>query len=320
MPRLPLIPVVAAPSAPRFSPICFHSAAQAEGDDGFHVLRAARTDLCFDQPLSLTSRAEVAIASAMTSRPAVINEIDVMRAPDFIGSGWLGQTLRNFECWVDAAGQRIRFQDGADVCVSADGDHIQAYALPMAPDYREEVLLGPALVLALSLRGVFGLHASAVLGAEGAVAVLGPSGSGKSSLARQAVAEGSLRLSDDVTPVTLMDAGMRVLPRFPQLKLNPAMTVADLELPLAAMVWVEIGDGALALAQLATIEASRCLLRDTVASRLFAPALLARHLDFCVALAQRTPAWRLQVPRVAPEHQAHTLAAAYRLLRGLGLP
>ncbi len=284
------------------------------------MLRVARTDLYFDQPLSLTNQAEVAIVAAMSNGRATVDEMNVARAPDFAGSGWLGQTLRSFECWFDAAGQRIRFQDGADVWVSADGDHVHAYVLPSSSEYREEVLLGPALVLALSLRGVFGLHASAILGAQGAVALLGPSGSGKSSLARQAVAEGSLRLSDDVTPVTLTDGGIRVLPRFPQLKLDPALTVADLELPLAAMVWVEIGDGALALTQIATPEASRCLLRDTVASRLFAPALLAQHLDFCVALAQRTPAWRLHLPRVDMEDQAHTLGAAYRLLRALGLP
>jgi hypothetical protein len=284
------------------------------------MLRAARTDLWFDQPLSLTNRAAAAIAAAVSRAPAARDEMNVARAPDFVGSGWLGQTLRSFECWFDAAGQCVRFQDGADVWVSIDGNRIHARGLPSSPEYREEVLLGPALVLALSLRGVFGLHASAILGAAGAVALLGPSGSGKSSLARQAVAEGGLRVSDDVTPVMLTDAGIRVLPRFPQLKLNPALIVADLELPLAAMVWVEIGDAALALTQVAAIEASRCLLRDTVASRLFAPALLARHLDFCVALAQRTPAWRLQLPRVAPEHQAHTLAAAYRMLRGLGLP
>ncbi len=113
---------------------------------------------------------------------------------------------------------------------------------------------------------------------------------------------------------------MRVLPRFPQLKLAPILMVDDLELPLAALVWVEIGAGPLALTRMRDVEASRCLLRDTVAARLFAPRLLSRHLDFCADLAIRAPAWHLNMPRVEPAQQTRIFDQAYRLLRGLGLP
>jgi hypothetical protein len=312
MPRLPLIRDSAAVPAPRFKPIRMHVAKPALLDSTMSSARIARTDIHFQPALLLDGADAAAGVFPDTANP--------IATPDFSGSGWLGQTLRSFDCWHDAAGQRVQFDDGAGFRVSADADRIDINSMAEASAHRDEMLLGPALMLALSMRGLYGLHASSVLGSEGAVALLGPSGSGKSSLARHAVSEGALRLSDDVTPLTRLDAGMRVLPRFPQLKLAPVLMVDDLELPLAALVWVEIGSGPLTLMRMTDVEASRCLLRDTVAARLFAPALLARHLDFCAGLAQRAACWRLCLPRVEGQRLPELLGQAYRLLRALGLP
>jgi hypothetical protein len=321
MPRLPLIRDSAAVPAPRFPPIQLHVAIPAAVEMASMPLRVARTDLHFDGTQSIAAPHSGFVAHGTAHAVAGFNDVATASSmPDFIGSGWLGQTLRGFRCWHDAVGQHVLFDDGAGFRVGANGDRIAINAVADASAHRDEMLLGPALMLALSMRGIFGLHASSVLGSEGAVALLGPSGSGKSSLARYAVSEGALRLSDDVTPVTSTDAGLRVLPRFPQLKLAPALIVDDLELPLAALVWVEIAEGPMALLRMSDVEASRCLLRDTVAARLFAPEMLSRHMDFCVELARRIAGWRLTLPRVDADRLHGTLGAAYRLLRGLGLP
>jgi hypothetical protein len=321
MPRLPLIRDSAAAPAPRFPPIQLHAAIPVAVDTASMSLRVARTDLHFDGMQSLAGPHSVFVAHGAAHPVAGVPDFAAaFSKPDFIGSGWLGQTLRGFRCRHDAVGQHVLFDDGAGFWVGANGDRIAINAAADASAHRDEMLLGPALLLALSMRGIFGLHASSVLGSEGAVALLGPSGSGKSSLARYAVSEGALRLSDDVTPVASMDAGLRVLPRFPQLKLAPVLMVDDLELPLAALVWMELAEGPMALVRMSDVEASRCLLRDTVAARLFAPGMLSQHLDFCVELARRTAGWRLTLPRVEADQLHGTLGAAYRLLRGLGLP
>lgn len=321
MPRLPLIRDSVPVPAARFKPIQIH--ADVPGILGSATLasRVVRTDIRF--PL----RAVAPLTGSVSGPAPAAGSMDEIRGipagsfpADFVGSGWLGQTLHAFECWHDAHGQRVLFDDGAAFWVSADGDHIRVNATADNCPHRDELLLGPALMLALGARGIFGLHASAILGAEGAVVLLGPSGSGKSSLARYAVSQGALRLSDDVTPLARLDIGMRVLPRFPQLKLAPILMVDDLELPLAALVWVEIGPDPLALTRMRDVEASRCLLRDTVAARLFEPEMLSRHLDFCADLAMCAPAWHLNVPRVEVEQQTRMLDQGYRLLRGLGLP
>ncbi len=312
-------PVHAAPiaaTAQRFAPIDFVSGSSECSDRQIYGTRIARTDVHFDQPMDLVAAKPLqrTIVSAQQYLPKP------QRTPDIIGSGWLGQALRGFRCWVEASGQTVCFDDGAGFWVSADGSCVEAFALPADAALREELLLGPALLLALAQRGVFGLHASAILGNAGAVLLLGPSGSGKSTLARHALGEGGLRLADDVAPVWLAANGPRLLPRFPQLKLSPALCVDDLELPVAAMIWVEIGEGALAMTQLGQTEVSRCLLRDSVAARLFTPALLARHLDTCAALAMSIPGWRVLVPRAAPEQRAGVIHSAYQLLRVHGLP
>lgn len=321
MPRLPLIRDSAAVRAPRFPPIQLHAAIPAVVGAALVPWRIARTDLDFRDSQAIAAPRTGFATRRLAFETSESSDVTATSSmPDFIGSGWLGQALRGFQCWHDAAGQRVLFEDGAGFWVSANGDCIAINANAEASAHRDEMLLGPALMLALSMRGIFGLHASSVLGSAGAVVLLGPSGSGKSSLARYAISEGALRLSDDVTPVALMDAGPRVLPRFPQLKLEPVLLVDDLELPLAALVWVEVSDGPMALTRLNDVEASRRLLRDTVAARLFAPALLSRHLDFCAQLAQQVVGWRLTLPRVEADRLHGTLGAAYRLLRGLGLP
>jgi hypothetical protein len=87
-------------------------------------------------------------------------------------------------------------------------------------------ILGPALALLLQQRGLLVLHASAVAVDGGAVAFLGGSGWGKSTMAAALHARGYDLVSDDVTAVYLEGDDPMVLPGFPQLKLWPDVAVS----------------------------------------------------------------------------------------------
>lgn len=164
----------------------------------------------------------------------------------------------------------------------------------------DEALLGPALALALARRGIFLLHASAVVVKGGIVGFLGESGAGKSTLARLLADEGLALAADDLLAV---GPGMSALPHYPQLKLDPAAMTAIAGLapshPLLALCVLEpaapgatVGGGILPPAG-----AAAHLLRHTIAGSLFAGDLLAEHLDFAAAAAGRVPLRRLTVPR-----------------------
>jgi len=169
----------------------------------------------------------------------------------------------------------------------------------------EEALVGTALILALALRGVWCLHASAVAVDGQAVALLGESGYGKSTLAAYLASDPDLpwrRAGDDVLPVAMTQAGLVALPHFPQLKLAPdAQPAAGLpqSLPLQAVYVLAgpaQGSGGVAVEPLGTAEASLALVRHTVAARLFDRELLAQHLGFCAGASASLPLHRMFYP------------------------
>lgn len=94
-----------------------------------------------------------------------------------------------------------------------------------ARDVEDRVLrlsiLGPALALLLHQRGFLVLHASVVARGGEAVAFLGDSGWGKSTIAAALHAKGYDFVADDVAAITLGPDGPHVLPGYPQAKLWP---------------------------------------------------------------------------------------------------
>jgi hypothetical protein len=176
----------------------------------------------------------------------------------------------------------------------------------------EEALLGPALALACARRGIFVLHASAVVLRGGVVGFLGESGAGKSTLARLLVEAGAMSpmapvapgdvalAADDLLPVG-PDAA--ALPHFPQLKLDATATAALARLapsyPLLRLCVLEPAPPASAAGSEALPPGSAAahLLRHTIAGSLFAEDLLTEHLAFAAGVAGRVPIHRLTVPR-----------------------
>jgi hypothetical protein len=80
-------------------------------------------------------------------------------------------------------------------------------------------LAGPILLFVRHVRGSPGLHASALVIGEDAIAFLGPQRSGKSTLAAALLRVGATLLTDDALPLAVRDDGICGYPGLPFMKL-----------------------------------------------------------------------------------------------------
>jgi hypothetical protein len=193
----------------------------------------------------------------------------------------------------------------------------------------QRFLVGRILPWAAVLRGYETFHASAVALDGRAVAFVGPTGAGKTSLAVQLVARGGEFVTDDV--LSLEDAGgtllahpgasiasMReaerdVIPRDTWSRLGTvlgesgktymAVPRVDRPLPLGALYFLERGDGP-PIEPIAKLD-PRLLLASTFVLSVQTRKRLRNQLDVCAALARGVPLFRL---RIAPGVSAEQLA------------
>jgi hypothetical protein len=116
----------------------------------------------------------------------------------------------------------FRYDDGVEFALDRAGNEIwakwpESSTLEDAATY----LLGPVLGLALRLRGVVCLHASAVAFGGRALLLAGPPEAGKSTAAAAFWQRGHAILSDDIAPIVERDGVPYVQPGYPQLRLWP---------------------------------------------------------------------------------------------------
>ena len=103
-----------------------------------------------------------------------------------------------------------------------DGQEIVVDASPGVDEsLLRTILLGPIMAVLLRQRGLAVLHASAIAINDGAIAFLGASGWGKSTLAEAFYARGYGVVTDDVMAIRLDGAQPRVAPGSPSVKLFP---------------------------------------------------------------------------------------------------
>jgi hypothetical protein len=115
-----------------------------------------------------------------------------------VAGGGVGLTVQHDE----EAGYRVWAPRHGTWIVAPDGSTVTG-SPPSGPRWRwERLVLAQALPLAALLQGVELLHAGAVCLGDRAVAFLGPSGAGKTTIATQLVARGARLLTDDVLAVT----------------------------------------------------------------------------------------------------------------------
>jgi hypothetical protein len=117
---------------------------------------------------------------------------------------------------------RVSWNEHFDFVVTADGGQVRWRRLADAPD--EVVftyLLGQVLSFCLLSRGIEPLHATSVLVDGGAIAFLGGSGQGKSTLAATLLACGHRLITDDVFVVKFEEGRALVYPGLARIKLTP---------------------------------------------------------------------------------------------------
>ncbi len=231
--------------------------------------------------------------------------------------GWVGNKQRQVECWDAPPGWLLKVAGGSDFYIAPAGQaiipvkdkkfraiRIQNGAAPSLTRLDREILVVPALVLALAQRGTWCLHASAALFGDQLMVFLGESGQGKSTLAAfLSTPEGShwRLVADDILPVTIDSKGVIAWPSFPQLKLSsqaqPGVDLPEQILINRVCVLKEADDDSEPGLQLLPVDQSvQVFLKRIAGSRLFAPELLAKHLDFCAQACTRVPEYRLTYP------------------------
>jgi hypothetical protein len=217
--------------------------------------------------------------------------------------GWVGGAQRLVEVVETSRGILMKVEGGGEFFITPGGETIGKLDPPQELSQLDrQIIAGPALVLALALRRVWSLHASAALFKNILFVFLGESGQGKSTLVAYLSQSEAWRLvADDILPVTADSAGEWAWPHFPQLKLSPASQPGvrmPEKLPLGKICLLTPAgkDDIPAVQLLPPGEAVKVLLAHTAGARLFDPGLLAKHLEFCGRIASQVPVHQLNYP------------------------
>lgn len=155
---------------------------------------------------------------------------------------WLQEWhLPSGQVWLSLAryewGFLLRFPDLADFLVSVDGQEVRCYPAPGIPAQTiRHLLLDQVLPLVLSQRGSLVLHASAVVTSQGAIAFVGATGRGKSTLAASfSVHHGFPLMTDDCLLLHERAGQVISTPSYPGVRLwgDAVATLFEAELVLA---------------------------------------------------------------------------------------
>ena len=237
-------------------------------------------------------------------------------------------TLGELQYWAAAQGEGerrwlLRHRETAETELDLDRRAIEIRLDPHAPEGFVPLLLaGSVLAHVLAAEGHSALHASAVESGGRAVAFIGPSGRGKSTLAALLCSAGASLVSDDLLRCEVTGGGATCFRGSSRLRLRPQAAALAASLPGAA---VETADGrtalvprtpgmrrmplaalvvprpsreaeALAIRRLRGREAAAEILRSPRLLGWTDPELATRHLDLCRDLAGAVPVLEATIP------------------------
>jgi len=207
----------------------------------------------------------------------------------------------------------LRFPGLADFRISAHGRRVHCDAASDVPEATLRHLLNQILPLVLNGQHATVLHAGAVEVDEGAVAFVGPTGRGKSTLTAAMANQGFRFLTDDALQVSLSASGRPVaVPGQPHLRLwnasdptakariaaGPGLPHCDQERALAAIYLLGEGKGAAPVFE--RVRPSVALLELVRNSFLLdpeSPELLKLQHDNLSAVVSTVPVFRLNYTR-----------------------
>lgn len=132
----------------------------------------------------------------------------------------------SLKVWLDEDALHVRYQltgEEVDFAISAAGDRVLVrWSEKFPADDVPAFFLGPVIGCVLRLRGMLALHAGVVAVEDGAVAIIGAKGAGKSTLISEFARQGYPILSDDVAPLFSHNGRFWVHPGYPRLRLWPS--------------------------------------------------------------------------------------------------
>jgi hypothetical protein len=234
-------------------------------------------------------------------------------------------TYGPFQYWcarVDEPRWVVRHRHSAETTFDRDARTIVVRPDPRADDgYAALLLAGSGMAHALAIDGHSALHASAVEVDGRAIAFIGPSGQGKTTLAALLCGEGARAVTDDVLRCEIGgdeaacyrgSSSLRLRSQAASLAGDGARAASTADgrtaatfaptphslLPLGAIV-VPAPDrtaGALSVRRLRGREAATELLRSPRLAGLFDRELVARHLDLSRGLAATVPVLEARIP------------------------
>ena len=222
---------------------------------------------------------------------------------------------------------RLAYSEGVTIVVDSRGSEVWAeWCDALSVEDAVSFVTGSALGFVLRLRGITCLHGSAIAIGDAAVAVVGPSGSGKSSTAAGFARLGYAVLSDDILALLQSGAGFAVEPAFPHVRLWPQSARSmfgswdalpritpnwdkcqlDLEahgfafqsepLPLAAIYFLDersTGNGVARIEPMTPAAALIALVSDSHATEFVEAAQRAAEFDVLARLLATVPARRV---------------------------
>ena len=235
--------------------------------------------------------------------------------------GWVANAQRIVEVYDTESGFLLKVEDCGEYFIAPHGETVGWSGWQPDRDLRKidrEIILGPVIVLALALRNIWSLHASAVMYNGNVVVFLGESGQGKSTLTTYLAQNAGWQLvADDILPVKIDENGVSVLPHFPQLKLpinaQPGVGLPE-SLPLKYICVLTHAEPSQMpeLQTLSTAQTVQSLLGHIAGTRMFNAELLTKHLKFSTQAGKQIPAYRLIHP-----HRRDTLPLIREFLEKL---
>ncbi|MBL0141398.1 MAG: hypothetical protein IPP91_04885 [Betaproteobacteria bacterium] len=124
--------------------------------------------------------------------------------------------------YFDDGAARFSWKDHFEFFVSGDGSRVLWRRLiPVHDEVLLTYLLNQVLAQCLVVRGIEPLHATCVVVNGQAIAIMGDTGYGKSTLAAALMRRGHPLLTDDLLVLEFAHEGVRAFPSLPRLKLCP---------------------------------------------------------------------------------------------------